>query len=651
LDDRRQLEDSGTRSHNRNRILRPLLIGSILVFTNCYWIVRVEGMHCCEIHITTISIFFNAVFTLLIVVLLNQLVKKFLPKSSLSNSELLVIYVMLNMGSAIAGHGFMQILIPIMGHGFWYATPENDWANLFHRYLPTWLTVQDMSALKDHYKGSLTFYTAEHIKAWIIPIVSWTGFIFVFVFLMICVSVVVRKQWVEREKLAYPMTRLPYEMISRPSGLFKNKLMWIGFGIAAGIDILNGIHYVWPVVPGLHVKLHDVGRYFTTKPWSAIGWTPVSFYPFVIGLAFFIPLDLSFSLWFFFLFWKAQRILWYTLGFSTQGGSFSGYRSIIEQSSGAYLAVFVVAMWTARRYFVMVLKRIFLRKSAIDDSNEPMSYRAAALGLVIGSILLLVFSYEAGMSLWVAVLFFVIYFGLIISIARMRAELGVPVHDMHNGGPDQLMATFFGTRLLGTRNLSVFTLFWFFNRGHYSDAMPHQLEGFKLAERTESSGRSILIAMVVSVFLAILVVFWSFLHSSYQIGMAGRSVWFGWEPYNRLQNWISNPTGPDYSTAIFLGIGFITAIFFTFMRSRFLWWPLHPAGYAVSNSWGLEITWFPILIGCTAKFIILRYGGLKAHRRAIPFFAGLILGEFVVGSILSIIRMVSGIPMYSFWVY
>ena len=87
------------------------------------------------------------------------------------------------------------------------------------------------------------------------------------------------------------------------------------------------------------------------------------------------------------------------------------------------------------------------------------------------------------------------------------------------------------------------------------------------------------------------------------------------------------------------------------MRSRFLWWPLHPAGYAVSNSWGVAVTWFPILLSFTAKFIILRYGGLKAHRRAMPFFAGLILGEFVIGSIWSIIGTAARIRTYAFWVY
>lgn len=637
-------------SQRRERLLRPIIIGIVLGIVNCYWIVMSEAMWF-TVHITVISLFFNSVFVIFFIVLFNQLMRKYLPKSSMSNSEILIIYVMINMSSGMAAHGFMQLLIPIMGHAFWYATPENDWANLFHRYLPTWLTVQDKKALIDHYNGNSTLYTVEHLKVWIIPVLFWTGFIFVFVFLMICINVIVRKQWVEQEKLAYPIIQVPYELIGQSSSFLKNKLLWIGFAVAASLDIMNGLHSLFPAVPYIHLKLTDMGRYFTSKPWSAIGWLPISFYPFVIGLAFFIPLDLSFSLWFFYLFWKMQRVLWYVAGFSSAEGSFSGYKSIIEQSSGAYLALFVVAMWVSRKHLWLVLKRVFTNKSIIDDSDEPVSYRTATTGLVVSGILLLIFCYEAGMSIWVAIIFFTVYYAIITAITRMRAEMGVPVHDMHNGGPDLLMTSLIGSRALGPQNVSVLTLFWFFNRAHYSDVMPHQLEAFKLAEKTNTRGKHLFIAMLISVFVGIVATFWSFLHNSHHIGMAGRVEWFGWEPYERLQGWISNPTKPDYSTGLFLGVGFVTTLFFTFMRNRFIWWPLHPAGYAVSNSWGLDVTWFPILLSFIIKSVILKFGGLKVHSRAIPFFAGLILGEFVIGSIWSIIGSLSGLPTYAFWVY
>jgi hypothetical protein len=78
--------------------------------------------------------------------------------------------------------------------------------------------------------------------------------------------------------------------------------------------------------------------------------------------------------------------------------------------------------------------------------------------------------------------------------------------------------------------------------------------------------------------------------------------------------------------------------------------PFHPVGYAVSSSWSLNIIWLPLLIAWAVKLLMLRYGGLKLYRDSLPFFLGLILGEFVVGSLWTLIGIGMGIPSYGFWV-
>ena len=56
--------------------------------------------------------------------------------------------------------------------------------------------------------------------------------------------------------------------------------------------------------------------------------------------------------------------------------------------------------------------------------------------------------------------------------------------------------------------------------------------------------------------------------------------------------------------------------------------------------------WFSIFVSWAIKFIVLRLGGLKLHRQSIPFFLGLVLGEFVVGSMWSIRGVVFRVPSY-----
>ena len=93
-----------------------------------------------------------------------------------------------------------------------------------------------------------------------------------------------------------------------------------------------------------------------------------------------------------------------------------------------------------------------------SDKGEALRYRTAIIGALIGLILILAFCVKAGMSLWFAVLFFVVYFAMSVTITRIRAELGPPAHDLYNAGPDLLLTDTFGTRRIGNRNLSVMSL-------------------------------------------------------------------------------------------------------------------------------------------------------------------------------------------------
>ena len=640
----------------RNNELTPprmkivLVLGTLLTVANCYWIVMAEAIRR-TMHLTVQSIAFNAVFCLFVLILLNMVLRYYLPRIALTKPELLMIYTMMCMGSTVGGHGFMQLLIPMMGHVYWFATPENDWANLIWPYVPSWMGITDKTALINHYKGGSTFYTFENFHAWLIPILAWSAFVLAFVMVMLMINILVRRQWVEVEKLTYPIIQLPLRMINEPLSLFRNKLFWVGFAIAAGLDILNQLHFMFPNIPGVNLKMYDLQRYFTDRPWSGIGWFPISFYPWVIGLGFLIPMDLLFSCWFFYLFWKAQRVIIFAFGLSSRGGAYAGYQSMIEQSAGAYIGLFFIVILANHRYIIRIFK-CSLGLEQIDQSNEPMSYRLALLILALSFLFLVGFSATAGMSVWLAIVFFVLYFMVDIAVTRMRVEMGVPIHDIHNGGPDLLLPPTLGTRRLGVSNLTIMSMYWWFNRTHYSDPMPHQLEEFKLAEQTKTNNKKMLFVIIFSVILSIFATFWSYVDPSHRVGMEEANMnWVGQESMDRLQNWLMNPIEPSSSTAISFGIGMVFTLFLASMRMRFLWWPFHPAGYAVSNSWGMSVAWFPLFIAWVIKSMVMRFGGLKLLRQLTPLFMGLMLSEFVIGSSLSVVGTALGKLYYSFWVY
>ncbi|HEX29620.1 TPA: hypothetical protein ENG04_06015, partial [Candidatus Poribacteria bacterium] len=420
---------------------RAILIASILIPINSYWVIEMEVIRYSG-HPVTISLFFNVIFVISVLLGFNLFLRKLSPRLTLKQGELITIYTMLSIASGVAGHDMLEILLPMLGHAFWFATPENEWKDLFWNYLPRWLTVSDKAALKGYYRGG-ELYTLYQLKNWGVPILWWTTFVTVLVFVMLCINVILRKQWTEREKLSYPIIQLPLEMTRGDFRLFRNHLLWIGFAIAAILDTLNQLHAMYPEIPAIRTRVKNYGYLFTEKPWNAMGGLPISFYPFAIGLGFFIPLDLSFSCWFFFWYWKALRIIGAAIGLRLPG-----FPLMNEQASGGYIALALIALWISRKHIIRALRKAF-GVGEIDDSEEPMSYRTAVLGAILGFSFIVFFCYRGGMSVWVAVLFFIFYFAISLAVTRMRAELGTPVHDLHYSGPDMILVRSLGTRRLG----------------------------------------------------------------------------------------------------------------------------------------------------------------------------------------------------------
>lgn len=629
---------------------KSILIAAVLIPINCYWVIEMEVIRYSG-HPVTISLFFNVIFTLFVIVGFNQLLKRFFPRIALSQSELVIVYLMLSIASGITGHDMLEILVPMLGHAFHFATPENEWQQLFLPFLPEWLTVSNSELLQGYYEGDLPLYTYKTLLGWATPVLWWTVFIGFLVFGMFCINIIIRKQWIAYEKLSYPIIHLPLQLTGAThNNFFKNKVMWAGFCVAGGLALWNGISFLYPFLPELPTRNRSY-RIFTDSPWNAMGNVPFSLYPFAIGLGFFIPLDLSFSCWFFFWYWRLLRVVGAMFGFR----SLPRFPYLNEQASGGYLALCVIALWASRRHLLWVGRIIFSKDTSQAAKDGPISYRGAVFGLIVTMLFLVVFCYYGGANIGIMLAFFVIYYMISIAITRMRAELGTPVHDLHYSGPDQILTRVVGTRKLGRDNLVMFSLFWFINRAYRSHPMPHQLEGFKIMERTNMSMQRTVFALMFAAVLGSLAGFWALIDRGYQLGMEVRAYWpslsaFGIEPYRRLTGWLQSPTGTLIPETSFTVLGYLMTTVLMLFRMRFVWWPFHPAGFAISTSWGMNVTWGCLFMSWFLKLIILKYGGPVRYRAIAPFFLGLILGEFTIGSIWTIIGIIGGISTYGFWV-
>ena len=257
---------------------------------------------------TTFSLFANVILVLVALNALNALFRARAPRLMLTQAEILVLYIMLAIGTCIPSVDFLDVLVPMMGHVTRNASAANGWQDLFGKYLPAWFHVTDAEALTGWYLGNASPFLWRNIRPWLIPAAAWTAFAGALFLVMYCMNVLVRRQWTRDEKLSYPIIQLPMDMTEPDGAFFRQRLMWMGFGVAAAISLVNGLSVFIPNVPYIAIKMTDLSPYFTARPWNAMGWTPISLYPFAIGLGFLLPADLLFSCWFFFFMWKLSLI-------------------------------------------------------------------------------------------------------------------------------------------------------------------------------------------------------------------------------------------------------------------------------------------------------------------------------------------------------
>ena len=348
---------------------------------NAAWVVYAEKVGRGP-YFTTISLFANVLFTLALLCAANALLRRVLPRVALTQAELLLIYSMTAIGAALAGHDCVPSLIQMLGHPYQFGNASNGWLDRWGQYLPAPLMVSDTVALKGYYLGNDSLYRPGNFRVWVSPVLLWTLFVVLLLWTMQCLNVLVRRGWQDRERLPFPIVEIPLQMTDEHETLWRSRLFWVGFSLCATLELWNGIAYLYPNIPSInlqHVSVEGQGI-FATRPWSAVGFTCYSFYPFAIGLGYLLPLDLLFSCWFFYLFWKAQLVLSALFALDVT----PDFPFVREQGIGGFGAILIFLLWNGRNYFREVGKRIWGEPLDVDDKDEAFSYRAALVGFVFG---------------------------------------------------------------------------------------------------------------------------------------------------------------------------------------------------------------------------------------------------------------------------
>ena len=81
------------------------------------------------------------------------MLKVFCKPWALRTSELIVVYAMMIVASAIPTWGLVTNLFHILTRPFYYATPENRWADMVQPLIPSWLAPRDPEVARFFYEG------------------------------------------------------------------------------------------------------------------------------------------------------------------------------------------------------------------------------------------------------------------------------------------------------------------------------------------------------------------------------------------------------------------------------------------------------------------------------------------------------------------
>ncbi len=584
----------------------------------------------------------------LLVFLVNTFLKKINKNLAFAPGELLLVYIMMLVASSVTEMGLGSQILPLISGPLYYASPENQWNSLLIPHLKKFLIVTDSDAAMYFFEG-LPKGMKVPWGAWLKPLAVWLSFILGLYFVMLCVASILRKQWMDKERLVYPLTILPMEMVAENKDsvkknippFFKNPLMWLGFSLAFLLGTITALHNYFPIIQNVSL-VNQIPIFRRTLTLFFRISLPV------IGFVYFVNLNILFSVWFFNLFFKVIRGSFNIMGIASVENvgiyGCSGEPIFNHFGMGAMIVMVAYSLWISRGHLKDVWQGATGRKQ-VDDSGEILSYKASFWGLVFGTLFLTVWLTVSGMSWYISLFFLAAAFVIWIVLTRVVCEGGIPTLVATSIASAQIVSSF-GSAHLAPMTIVALGLTYVYAADIRTFPLSSMSMGLKVAEGTKRNKRPLFWAIMCAITLNILVTLFIQLKMGYRYGGINLNGWYFrgniTAPYSYVAEMLKNQTAPNTIGWVSKGIGALTMWVFLFMRQHFLWWPFHPIGILVAPVVWIDALWFSIFLTWLVKFIIMRYGGVQVYNKLKYFFLGLPLGLYTCAGVWFVIDLFTG---------
>ncbi|MBI9077033.1 MAG: hypothetical protein JEZ02_16610 [Desulfatibacillum sp.] len=586
---------------------------------------------------------------------------RLLGRAILTGKELLVTWILMVVVSGIAYTGLVRTFFINLTAPYHFASVGNRWQEVLHPLMPKAWYPQDPGAIQQLYNGLdggrdmgwLELIQSIPWHVWFKPLITWSVFILLGYFVMLCMVNLFARQWVDNERMNFPLLQVPLALEeaveqNRLLRFFTNPFLVAGVCIPVFLHTLNGLQFYCPSVPDIPTLIL-AGPYFPKYGlFSAFHKLKIHLFPAYIGFAFLASRQISFSFWSFFamggLFIGLLSMFGLNIPEAALGITFGPTLTRPEETQmlGAYGVFFLFILWLARRHLKGVLQEAFWRKPLEGSGAQWFSSRFAFWGFVMGFAALTLWCHYFGMPLFVSFLVIGAFFMVMLVASRIICQGGVAYFSLTMAPLDGLIS-FFGPQFfskVGVLIAGVSQKVLFVDLRE--SLMPSLFHASKISKK---AGRPnmFLLGMTVTIILAVAISFISMLALCYKFGI--RELQLDWATRTTLtvlqnvQSLVESPPDPGPWVHFFSIMGAVVMLVLVVCYHRFYWWPIHPIGYLTAYSSAMKVLWFSFFVGWLANSLCMRYGGVSLFNKLRMFFMGLIIGDFLMGGIWAIIGL------------
>ncbi len=617
----------------------------------------------------TVNVFvgsYSMLFPFFIIAALPMLLAALLPRLrriKLNPQELTVIWTILLIGVPISFSGFLA------GRGLlnaMYSQTDEKYAPLAGWAPSFW--APPVGEISNALPGGMS----PNWSLWATPIVFWVLVTIVWGLMCIFMMQLFRRPWVEVERLTFVLAQPIQELstlttVKKLRGEERRKWVFLAIGMILGI--------LWYSEPLLRIIIPEIAP--RPSPFQGVAWANwielaeelwpylpnayvrTIFEPAMIACFILAPLNVTLSaIMFWLIFWVIIPPIETAIGLTSPPVGVSSDLSYLSYGFaqegqlgnfilGEYGMLFGVAIWALilqRKFLFRTFKAIF-KRGTIDETGEPLSYRATWIGLIVCALgfygALVISGAPWSISIFTIVWLLIGYIGG----ARLRAETGGVL-----GHPEYIhLHGQFTTRLLFDGN--------YYNSGFYVSAMWHQffqrdaanvppaistLEAYNVAHTQKTRNRDVFIASTIGLVIATITSVLLFVNWMYIYGALAKWTGEGWGNASFFHQqamtlaeggfWDHKSYAPNIWGQAVAGVLF--AILLNVVRLRIPWLPLNPVAAPLVMSMMGPYWWLPLIIAWVLKYTTVQVGGTKLYERMLmPATVGFLAGTILIWAV------------------